>query len=334
MTQSVSRRGLIAGTATATLLGGRARAEARTLRIASIAMTNSPWHVAMNKFRDVVQEKSNGTLKVSVYTDGQLGDMSQLMSGLQLGTLDMCYIGASAPVQLHGAEILNVVYVPYIFQNVASAEAICNSDEFRAIYDKIAKGTGVRTIGAWGQRSPRSLETTKGPITEPSQLKGMRLRIPTSEVVKAAFETMGVQIAPMGMLEIYTALSRGTIDGQDNGFDLSVPARFYEAAKYWSATDHIYELVGWFISERLWQKLASDERTVVADAAKQAGQVTTELTRKLDQDSLGILKANNCTYTVPDRDKFRAVLANCHKPMDGKYWPQGFVEHIRSMSYA
>ena len=338
MTQEFSRRGVI-GAASAVAATGllarprRARADSRTIRIASICMTNSPWHFAMNKFRDLVQEKTNGSLKVSVYTDGQLGDMSQLMSGLQLGTLDMTYVGHNAPGQLHGAEVMNIVYVPYIFKSVASAEEICNNDEFRQIYEKIAKTTGVRTIGAWGQRSPRALESTHGPITDPSQLKGMRFRIPTSEIVKLAFETMDVQIAPMGMLEIYTALSRGTIDGQDNGFDLSVPARFYEAAKFWSASDHIYELVGWAISERLWKKLSSDEQAAITDAAKQAGQVTTDLTKKLDADSLGILKTNNCTYTVPDREKFRDVLANCHKPLDGKSWPAGFVEHIRSLSY-
>jgi tripartite ATP-independent transporter DctP family solute receptor len=338
MTQLLTRRRLVAATSAALAMPALARqgraADSRTIRIASIAMTNSPWHHAMNKFRDVVAEKTNNAIKVSVYTDGQLGDMSQMMSGLQLGTLDMAYVGANAPSSLHGAEFLNVVYVPYIFKSVESAEQICNGEEFRAQYEKIAAATGVRTVGAWGQRSPRAMQTTHGPVTDPSQVKGMRFRIPTSEIVKLAFEKIDVQIVPMGMLEIYTALSRGTIDGQDNGFDLSIPARFYEAAKYWSATDHIYELVGWFISERLWKKLSQDERTVLSDSAQQAGLVTTELTRKLGQDALDILKANNCTYVVPDTDKFRQMMADCHKPLDGKYWPPGTVERIRGQSFA
>ncbi len=335
MTSILTRRGVLAGTAAAMAAAAQpGRAEGRAIRLASIAMTNSPWHHAMNKFRDVVHDKTNGALNVSVYMDGQLGDMSQMMSGLQLGTLDMAYIGNSASVPLHGSEILNIFYVPYLFSSVQSCETICNNDEFNAIYDKVAKATGVRTIGAWGQRSPRALQTTHGPITDPVQVKGLRLRIPISETVKAAFETLGAQIVPMGMLEIYTALSRGTIDGQDNGFDLSIPGHFYEAAKFWSATDHIYELVGWFISERLWKRLSTDERTALIDAAKQGGQVTTDLTKQLNQDALGILKTNGCTYTVPDRDKFRAAVADSHKKFDGVLWPKGMVEHIRKISFA
>jgi tripartite ATP-independent transporter DctP family solute receptor len=330
----LGRRVLIAGGTTLFVAGHRpAQAQSRTLRIASIAMTNSPWHFAMNKFRDEVAQRTNGSLKVQVFMDGQLGDMGQMESGMQLGVLDMAYIGATTPMNLKGAEILNMCYVPYIFSSVASAEEICNNEEFQAIYEKVAKATGIHVVGAWGQRSPRSFNTNHGPIMTPADARGLRMRIPNSDVVQAAFETLGVQVVPMGMLEIYTAISRGTVDGQDNGFDLSVPAHFYEVAKYWSATDHIYELVGWFMSERTWQKLSADERTAVNAAAKEGGKVTTDLTKKLDADSMEILKANHCTYTVPDRDKFREVLANSHKKFDGKYWPTGMVERIRKLSF-
>jgi tripartite ATP-independent transporter DctP family solute receptor len=330
----LGRRGLIAGGATFVMGKGRpARAQSRTVRIASIAMTNSPWHFAMNKFRDEVAQRTNGTLKVQVFMDGQLGDMSQMTSGLQLGVLDMAYIGATTPQTLKGAETLSICYVPYIFSSVASAEEICNNEEFMALYDKIAKAVGIRTVGAWGQRSARAFNTSRGPIVTPADAKGLRLRIPLSDVVEASFQAIGVQVVPMGMLEIYTAISRGTVDGQDNGFDLSVPAHFYEVAKYWSATDHIFELVGWFISERTWQKLGTEEQAAVSAAAKEAGKVTTELTKKLDADSLEILKANHCTYTIPERDKFREAMANAHKKFDGVYWPAGMVERIRKLSY-
>lgn len=330
----LGRRGLIAGATTFAISSGRpAKAQTRTLRIASIAMTNSPWHHAMNKFRDEVAQRTAGSLKVQVFMDGQLGDMGQMESGMQLGVLDMAYIGHTTPQNLKGGEILSICYVPYLFSSVASAEEIVNNDEFQALYEGIAKTTGIHVIGAWGQRSPRSFNTSRGPILTPADAKGLRLRIPNSEIVQAAFQALGVQVVPMGMLEIYTAISRGTVDGQDNGFDLSVPAHFYEVAKFWSATDHIYELVGWFISERTWQKLGKEERAAVTAAAKEAGKVTTELTKKLDADSLEVLKANHCTYSIPDRVKFREAMETSHKKFDGQYWPPGMVERIRKLSY-
>lgn len=308
-----------------------ASAQTRTIKLATIALTNSPWHKAMIRFKEVVEAESKGRIAVSLYTDGQLGDIGGLMSAMQLGTVEMSYYGAPSIIQLRGAEALNIMYMPYLFKSAEWAERIQNNDEFRQIYNRIAETAGVRVVGAWGQRSPRALQTTKGPITEPEQVRGMRLRVPPILMLKATFEKLGSQITPMGMLEIYNALSRGTVDGQDNGFDLSVPARFHEVTKYWSATDHVFELVAFFASERFWKGLSAEDRALIEKAGKEAGAVTTELTRKLDQEAIEMLKAAGVTYVVPNREAFRAALAGLEKEHEGKAWPAGMADRIRKL---
>jgi tripartite ATP-independent transporter DctP family solute receptor len=312
-------------------LAREAEAQARQVKVASIANANSPWHKAMIRFKEIVDAESGGRLQIQIYTDGQLGDINGMMSAMQLGTLEMAYYGLPSVIQLRGSEALNVMYVPYLFKNAEWAEKILNNDEFRAIYNRIAETAGVRVVGAWGQRSPRALQTTKGPITEPDQVKGMRLRIPPIEMLKLTFEKLGAQITPMGMLEIYNALARGTVEGQDNGFDLSIPGKFHEVAKFWSATDHAYELVAFFASERFWKSLSAEDRELIDRAGKQAGLVTTELTKQLDADGQNLLKAAGVTYVAANKDAFRAALADLHKASDGKLWPAGLVERIRKL---
>jgi tripartite ATP-independent transporter DctP family solute receptor len=302
----------------------------RKIRIATISSQNSPWHKAMTRFAEVAEKESNGQLKVQVFTDGQLGDIAQMYASMQLGTLEMGYFGLGAITLLKGAEPLNVLYVPYLFKSAESAEKVANGAEFLKMYDEAAGKTGVRVVGAFGERSARAVQTTKGPITKPADLKGMRLRVPSIQMLKATFEGLGAQVTPMGMLDIYTALSRGTIDGQDNGFDLSMPLKFQEVAKYWSATDHAYELTGWFMSEKLWKSLSQAERDALVKAAKAGGEVSTAETRKLDADSVQTIKAAGGTYTVPDREAFKAALKDVHKPYDGKLWPAGTVERVRA----
>jgi tripartite ATP-independent transporter DctP family solute receptor len=303
----------------------------RRIRIGTISTQGSPWHKAMLRFAAVAEKESNGQLKVQVFTDGQLGDISQMYASMQLGTVEMGYFGLGAITQLKGAEALNIMYVPYLFKSAEQAERVLNSDEFRKTYEEAAGKTGIRVVGAYGQRSARAVQTTKGPIVRPEDLKGMRLRVPPIEMLKATFEGLQVQVTPMGMLDIYTALSRGTIDGQDNGFDLSMPLKFHEAAKYWSATDHAYELTGWFMSERLWKSLSEAERVALQKASKAGGEVSTAETRKLDADAIEAIKKAGGTYTVPDRDAFRAALRNVHQNAEGKLWPAGMVERVRAM---
>lgn len=335
----IDRRTLMGGA----LLGGAgaagmpsiARAQSKQLKIATIALVNSPWHKALNRFKEVVEAESAGRYTVAVYTDGQLGDIAQLLSAMQLGTVDFSYFGLSSISFVRGGEAFNVLYVPYLFKNGEWGEKILNTDpELLGMFDKMATTAGVRVFGAWGQRSPRAIQSTRGPIVKPEDVKGLRLRIPAIPMLRATFDRLGAQSTPMGMLEIYSALSRGAVDGQDNGFDLSIPPRFHEAAKFWSATDHVNELVGFFASERLWKGLNETDREIFRKASKAAGEVTTQLTKELDTEAIDILKKAGCTYVVPDRDAFRKAVAGVEDELDGKMWPKGMVARLRTLQGA
>lgn len=335
----IDRRTLMGGA----LLGGAgaagmpsiARAQSKQLKIATIALVNSPWHKALNRFKEVVEAESAGRYTVAVYTDGQLGDIAQLLSAMQLGTVDFSYFGLSSISFVRGGEAFNVLYVPYLFKNGEWGEKILNTDpELLGMFDKMATTAGVRVFGAWGQRSPRAIQSTRGPIMKPEDVKGLRLRIPAIPMLRATFDRLGAQSTPMGMLEIYSALSRGAVDGQDNGFDLSIPPRFHEAAKFWSATDHVNELVGFFASERLWKGLNETDREIFRKASKAAGEVTTQLTKELDTEAIDILKKAGCTYVVPDRDAFRKAVAGVEDELDGKMWPKGMVARLRTLQGA
>lgn len=319
----------IAAAALAAPVATQAQAQTRNVKMATIALANSPWHKALLKFKDVVDAESKGRYTVTIYTDGQLGDISRLLSQMQLGTVEFSYFGAPSLSFVKGGEVMNVAYVPYLFKSAEWAERIFNNAEFMGYYDKAAEVSGVRLFGAWGQRSPRAIQSVKGPIMKPSDVKGLRLRVPAIPALKGTFEKLEAQVTPMGMLEIYNALSRGAVDGQDNGFDLSIPPRFHEVAKHWSATDHVHELVGFFASERFWKSLPAEDRALFAKAAKEAGAVTTALTKEFDRDSVETLKKAGVNYVVPDRAAFRAATAGLEKEYEGKLWPAGLVERIR-----
>ena len=82
------------------------------IRIATISASGSPWHKAMTRFADSIAQDPASGMQVSVYTDGQLGDIKQMYSSMQLGTLEMGYIGLVAVTVLKGPEAMTSAYVP------------------------------------------------------------------------------------------------------------------------------------------------------------------------------------------------------------------------------
>lgn len=310
---------------------GPASAAELTLRFGTPFVTNSNLHKGMEKFAETIAKESGGKIKVQVYADSQIGDIQQLIAGMQLGTVDMAYLGVGNSGQLKDCGALNISYLPYLFRSKEKATEILNSPVFEELYEKCAKASNVRIFAAYGARSPRAIVTTKGPVRVPADLKGMRLRIPPIPIFRDTFESLGVKVVPLGLNEVYMALSRGQVDGQDNGFDLTLSFRFHEVSKFWSATDHVYDVGAWYISERRWKSLSKEQQELFRRAAKIGGQVATELGEQVDRQGQEELKKLGVTYTVPDRAAFETAWKDVYKVYEGKVWPAGLVAKIKAL---
>ena len=301
-----------------------------TLRFGTPFVTNSNLHKAMEKFAEVVDKESGGKIRVQVYADSQIGDIQQLIAGMQLGTVDMAYLGVGNSGQLKGCGPLNVSYLPYLFKSKRAAEDALNGPIFQELYEQCAQSAGVRIFAVGGDRSPRAIVTTKGPIRKPEDLNGMRLRIPPIPIFRDTFEAVGVKVVPLGLNEVYMALSRGQVDGQDNGFDLTLSFRFHEVSKFWSATDHVYDMGAFYVSERKWKTFTPEQKALLKRAAVEGGRLATQLGEELDKRGLEELKKAGVNYVVPDKAAFEKAWSNVYKNYEGKVWPEGLVQRIKS----
>lgn len=306
-----------------------AAADTITLRLGTPFVTGSNLHKGAEKFAEVVAAESKGAIKVQVYADSQIGDIQQLIAGMQLGTVDMAYLGPGNMGQLKGCGALNVTYVPYLYKSKRAAEEVLNGPIFAELFEQCAQAANVRIFAVGGDRSPRALVTVKGPIRKPEDLNGMRLRIPPIPIFRDTFEKVGVKVVPLGLNEVYMALSRGQVDGQDNGFDLTLTFRFHEVSKFWSATDHAYDMGAFHVSERRWKSFTPEQKALLRKAALEGGALATKLGEEFDAKGMDELKKAGIQYVVPDREAFRKAWADVHKAYEGKVWPEGLVQKIR-----
>ena len=326
------KRSLVAALAIAGLLSAASTAHAVTsIRFGTPFVTGSNLHKGMEKFAEVVARESKGAIKVQVYADSQIGDIQQLIAGMQLGTVDMAYLGVGNSGQLKGCGALNIAYLPYLFKSKRHAEEIMNGPLMAEYYEQCAKGSGVRIFTVGGARSPRALATTKGPIRKPEDLAGMRLRIPPIPIFRDMFEKVGVKVVPLGLNEMYMALSRGQVEGQDNGFDLTLSFRLHEVSKFWSATDHAYDNGTFYVSERKWKTFTPEQQALFKRAAVEGGKLATQLGEEIDRHGLEELKKAGVNYVVPDRAAFEKAWADVYKTYEGKVWPVGLVQRIKDL---
>jgi tripartite ATP-independent transporter DctP family solute receptor len=313
------------------LAASPAGAQQRQLRFGSPWPATSLFHQGILKFAEEVEKGTNGQIKVLVFPDGQLGDIQALINGMQTGTVDMTYLAIGNANVLKGGPQLNLAYVPYLFKSKAAAEEIANGPIFQKMYEDVATQSGVRIFAVYGQRTPRGVQNSKRAVVKPDDMKGLKIRIPPIDGMRQFVGTLGAQGVVMGLGDTYQGISRGQVDGHENGIDAAISFKWFEVAKYWTETAHMYETAAWYMPEKIWQSLTPDQRKAFVSAAKTGGAVVTQLGEKIEKDGLETFKSNGVTVSQPDRAAFEAALKDAYRQSEGKLWPAGLVDQIRAL---
>lgn len=261
---------------------------------------DSPGAVSFEKFKELVEERSNGRIKVEVYVDGVLGGEREVIEGLQLGTIEMC-MPSNAPLTAF-VPSLNLFELAFLFENDEHFNAVMNS-ELAMGFDEDLSKAGFHLLG-FGYIGLRNIMTTEKAINSIEDLKGLKIRLMENPAHLDAFEAFGASPLPMAYGELYTSLETGAIDGAEAANSNYYGKKFYEVAPNWA-------MVGWMrlvgpiiMGKKFYDKLPSDLQKVVDDAGYEIAQLMRGLYIKSDEEKLVLLKEWGIKITTPDRAPF------------------------------
>ena len=320
-----------AGLAVLATLGTAGVVQAADLRFGHSFAENSLENRAINQIADNVRERTNGDVNIQVFPANQLGSIGATFSALTLGTIDMTMLDVSLLGYQKGHEEFFVGQVPFLFKNQAHARRAYNSDLFDDMYARLREQKGIRVLSVAGDRAPRALNTTVGPIFSPEDAKGVTMRVLSNPVSIKSFDVWGMRPTPLNFGELYLAMRQGVVEGQDNGLDVTVPNNFHEITGYYAYLNHVRSLYGWYISEKTWQRLSETARAIVIEETEKAGDMISLLGQdRMERDLATILDAG-LKVTIPDRAAFEALSRDVYKEFEGTLWRKGLVAEILAM---
>lgn len=241
---------------------------------------------ARDYFKKYVEEKSKGQIVVELYPNGVLGGDRQVIEAVQLGTIHMTIPAAAV---LSGFEPkFQVLDFPYLFKDKASA--------YRALDGELGKKLngmllplGMRNL-AFGENGFRHVTNNRGPITKPSDMKGLKIRTMESPVHIESFKAMGGNPTPMNFGELYTALQQKTVDAMECPIPLIYTSKFYEVQKYCSLTGHFYAATVVLINEKFFQSLSKELQNILLEGAILYRREQRKISERQDSEMLEQLK--------------------------------------------
>ncbi|UTV99599.1 TRAP transporter substrate-binding protein [Marinomonas rhizomae] len=284
------------------LLTGLAQAADVTLKFGYPANEENIWHKAALKFKEVAETKSNGRIDVKLYPNEQLGKEMDVINSIQLGTADMTITGESLQ---NWAPKAALMAVPYAFTSSEQLQKAVNGDVGKEITDQITQRTGLQPI-AWFERGPRHL-TSNRKIHTPSDLDGLKLRVPNVPLFVKTWQTLGAKPIPMAFSEVFTALQQNTIDGQENPLSLINSASFYEVQKYVNLTGHVRSWIYVVIGQSKLNSMPADLRAIVLDAGKQMQSYEHGMFAADEAQLRSTLEARGMEFVQPDLQAFKAA---------------------------
>lgn len=231
------------------------------------ALGNAPATIDAAKFFKMrLEQESGGTLTCDIYTDNVLGSERELLEGCQFGNYDIV-LATNATVASFDHNIFSLD-IPWLFDSKQQVYEVLDG----VFGNTLAEGLeekGFKLL-QFQENSFRTLSTTNREVKTVEDLKGLKIRIMENEIQLQQWKNYGANPTPMAFTELFTALQQGTVDGQDNGAELTWQTKFCEVQKCYTYTRHIYSPYLILMSKEKFDGLTPQQQEVVMKVSKEA----------------------------------------------------------------
>ena len=269
-----------------------------------------------------LEELSGGTISYECIYGGALGNNTQLLAQLKQGTLDLMPTGFDLATNLPNSEKFYAVAMPYVFDNDAHLDAFLKSDLWNQMVEEIRQSSGIYISGLGCHQTARSFNTVK-PVVHPEDLKNLRMRVPESTVQMKLWQATGAAPMVIPASELYTSLSSGLVDGQENDIVASAQMlKLYEVAPYFTETDYIKQAMLMYMSDKTWQAMTEEEQGWWNEALAKYEAAKQEI------------REHGGTIVEFDFNEWKAYFSKLvHEQFDGQFFPAGLYDQIQATPY-
>src|SRR5207248_320231 len=272
------------------------------LKLGHVGSPGSLFALSADEFARRVKEKTKGKVVVTVFGSSQLGDDTEMMQKVKLGTLDMTMPSTvmSSVVPAYG-----LFEMPYLVRDREHMKRI-EKDIVWPTLAPLAEKAGYKVLAVW-ENGFRQITNNTHPIRVPEDLRGIKLRVPKGKWRIKMFQAYGASPSAMGLSEVFVALQTGVMDGEENPLTQIYTSKFQEVQKYLSMTDHVYTPAYLVTSVRRWNALPADVRKGIEEAARETQPYVYKTGAQQDEELLGKLKQAGMQVNEADKTAFRTA---------------------------
>ncbi|WP_320121168.1 TRAP transporter substrate-binding protein [uncultured Sphaerochaeta sp.] len=276
-----------------------------TLKLGHASTTESTRHKALLVMEEYVEKESDGRLQIEIYPAGTLGNESDMIEAMKLGTQEM-FVGGVFASQTPKLEIF---LMPFFFPTQADLMKVSRSD-FGAEIMATAEEYGIKML-AVGDGGSRQITNNTRPIKTPADMKGLKIRTPPIESIIKSMEALGANPVSIPYGDTYMALKTGVADGQENPLANIGDMKFFEVQKFMTMIDYQFHPEPFDVNLDVWNSLPSDLQEVLQAGAWIYTDEQNKLRRELNEYYYDMIVDGGVTVYSPTDAEIQKFIDAC-----------------------
>lgn len=287
----------------------------KVIKFAHVVADTTPKGQAAIKFKDLLEERSNGQFEVQVFPSSSLyGDKEELEA---LVADNVQFIAPSVTKLVGLVPAFQLVDMPFLFKSDQAAYNFYDGPKGQELM-KSLEPKGMLGM-AWWPNGAKHFTNSKKPLKTPDDFKGLKFRTQSGGVLDEQFKALGSGSQTIAFGEVYQALNNKTVDGQENTFNNIDTQKYAEVQKYLTVSGHGRLDYVVLTNTKFWNSLTAEQQKLISECLKEATVFERELADNLNVKSMETLKNSGklefYTLTEEDRQAFIKAL----KPVYDKY---------------
>ena len=299
------------------------------LRISTPAVPDD-WHAKMwTVFKESLDKAAPNQFDVQIHLNASLFKQGAEPAAMARGNLELTTVSAFDIAKL--VPEFSIFTAGYIVRDPLHQQKVFNGPIGDELFKTVAEKMEITVLSTayLGTRQVNLREARN--VRTPSDLKGIKLRMPGSKEWLFLGETLGATATPLAFGEVYMGLKTGTIDGQDNPLPTVRAAKFYEVTKQLVLTNHLVDSLFIAIASKTWNGLTAAQKQAVKAAAQAATNFNNDNRVKEEAQIIDFFKQQGLQVSTPDVEAFRKSVQDAYAKSDyAKVWPKGMLERINN----
>jgi tripartite ATP-independent transporter DctP family solute receptor len=287
---------------------GWAATPTHTLKLTFADTQSHPLYEVLKRFSEDISKRTSGAVEIQVFSIGQLGSGTNILTGLQTGIIDFC---------AHTSGFIDTIFpkfqvldLPFLFSEAASAERMLDGPTGAKLLDMLpSKGIYGLGFGHWGWRVVSTIDR-KAP--EPADMKGLKIRVQPGAIFAATFRALGASPTAIDLTEVYLALSQRVIDAVETPMISLAATKHDEIVNTINMTNQVYNVGVMMASKAKFDTLPKEVQEAIRAASVDLTKDWRTTIAAKSEEIAQRYKAKGMTIVEPNREDYRKATESVY----------------------